>query len=575
MAGPSVAQGLVDRLAALGVRRIYGITGDSLNAITNAVRGHPELAWIHVRHEEAAAFAAGAEAHLTGRLAVCAGSCGPGNLHLINGLYDAQRSRVPVLAIAAQIPSPEIGSEYFQETHPERIFRECSHFVGVIGESRQFPRVLDTAIETAVARSGVSVVVIPGDVAWRPVPDPAPPLPPLPPAATLLPSEETLGPLVSALNTARRVTILAGAGCAGAHDELIALAGKLQAPIVHTMRGKEFVEFANPYDVGMTGLLGFASGYYAMMNSDLLLILGADFPYRAFYPTGSTIVQIDRRGEQIGRRAPVQLGVVGDVRPTLAAILPRLAAHRDDQHLATSLQHYAKARQGLDDLATGKAGETPVHPQYVVKVLDELAAPDAIFTCDVGEPTVWAARYLHLNGERRLLGSFVHGSMANALPQALGAQATLPGRQVISLSGDGGLSMLLGELASIAQAKLPVKVVVFDNGALGFVELEMKAAGLLPFGTDLVNPDFAAVAQAAGWLGVRVETADQVPGALAAALAHPGPALVSVRTSRSELVMPPSITWDEFSGFSLWMIKAVLNGRGDAIIDLAKTTLFR
>lgn len=575
MPGPTVAEALVEKLASIGVERIYGIAGDSLNAITDAIRTRDDVRWVSVRHEEAAAFACSAEAHLTGRLAVCAGSCGPGNLHLINGLYDAHRSRVPVLAIAAQILSAEIGNAYFQETHPERIFRECSHYAEVIAQPAQASRVVDSAIRTAIAQSGVSVVVLPGDVAWKPAFEMAarPPAPESRPMAA--PPEDVVQRMVGLLNRARKVTILAGAGCAGAHDEVIAIADRLKSPIVHTMRGKEYLEWANPFDVGMTGLLGFTSGYHAMMDSDLLLMLGTDFPYRSFYPPQATIVQVDIRGEQIGRRVPVDLGVVGDVRTTLVAALPRIEPHGDEPHLAQSLAHYAKARASLDELATGKPGESPVHPQFVVRVLDEIGAADAIFTCDVGEPTVWAARYLKMNGRRRLLGSFVHGSMAGALPHAIGAQASHPGRQVVSLSGDGGLAMLLGELLTVVQLRLPVKIVVFNNGAYGFVELEMKAAGLLPFATELANPNFASLATSAGLLGLRAETADEVRPMLKQALAHDGPALVDVPTSRQEIVMPPSIKWDEFSGFSLYMIKAVLNGRGDEVIDLAKTALFR
>jgi pyruvate dehydrogenase (quinone) len=575
MTGVTVARALVDTLATAGVQRIYGIAGDSLNAVTEVLRTRDDIRWVPVRHEEAAAFACSAEAHLTGRLAVCAGSCGPGNLHLINGLYDAHRSRVPVLAIASQIPSAEIGSGYFQETHPERLFRECSHYCEVVAHPDQVARVLEAAIDTAVSRSGVSVVVLPGDVAWKPAPGLTPKLRPPQTDSIVVPSDGVIAQLATLLNGARKVTILAGAGCAGAHDEVVALAERLQAPVVHTMRGKEFLEYSNPYDVGMTGLLGFTSGYFAMRDADLLLMLGTDFPYRAFYPTHATVVQVDVRGEQIGRRVAVDLGVVGDVKATARGVLPRLEPRPDGTHLAASRDHYAKARRSLDELATGAPGEQPVHPQYVVRSLDGLAAPDAVFTCDVGEPTVWAARYLTMNGRRRLVGSFVHGSMAGALPQAIGAASSHPGRQVISLSGDGGLAMLLGELLTLVQLNLPVKVVVFNNGALGFVELEMKAAGLLPFATTLRNPDFSAVATSAGLLGLRVRTADEVPTRLAELLAHDGPALLDIPTSRQEVVMPPSITWDEFSGFSLYMIRAVLSGRGDEVIDLGKTALFR
>ena len=381
--------------------------------------------------------------------------------------------------------------------------------------------------------------------------------------------------MAEVLNGARQITILGGAGCAGAHAELMEVAGKLQAPIVHAMRGKEFIEYDNPFDVGMTGLLGFAAGYYAMMTCDTLLMLGTDFPYQQFYPEHATIVQIDLRGEQIGRRTKVDVGLVGEVKTTLAALSPRLTPKRDDGHLKDALQVYQRARQGLDDLATGEPGRRPIHPPYVTRVLDEVAAEDAIFACDVGTPTIWAARYLTMNGQRRLLGSFNHGSMANALPQAIGAQLSHPGRQVITLSGDGGLAMLMGDLLTLRQLQLPVKLVVFKNNALSFVELEMKAAGFLDFATDLHNPDFAKMADAAGLLGLTAETPEQVRPMLGQALEHDGPALVEVEVNRQELAMPPSIELNQMMGFSLYMVKAVLNGRGDELIDLVKTNLFR
>jgi len=575
MAKKKVADLLVEVLAEAGVRRIYGVSGDSLNGITDSIRATKQLDWIHVRHEETAAFAAGAEAHLTGGLAVCAGSCGPGNLHLINGLYDCHRSRVPVLAIAAQIPSNEIGSGYFQETHPEHLFAQCSHYCELVSQPEQMPRVLEIAMRTAISRRGVAVVAIPGDIALRDAVEQGPRPVFHEPKPTVCPSDEELAALANMLNGSKKTTILAGAGCAGAHTELIELAGKLKAPIVHALRGKEFVEYDNPFSVGMTGLLGFSSGYYAMMNCDTLLMLGTDFPYQQFYPENAAIVQIDIRGEQLGRRTKVDLGLVGDVKSTLAALSPQLRATPDEAHLSASLKHYSEARKGLDDLATGEPGQKPVHPQYVAKILDELAADDAVFTCDVGTPTIWAARYLHMNGKRRLLGSFTHGSMANALPQAVGAQVSHPGRQVISLSGDGGLAMLMGDLLSLRQLQLPVKTIVFNNSSLAFVELEMKAAGILDFGTDLHNPDFAKMADAAGILGLRAETPDRVRPMMEQALSHDGPALIEAIVSRQELSMPPTISVDQIKGFSLFMIKAVLDGRGDEIIDLAKTNLMR
>ena len=575
MSKKNVADVLVDTLAARGVERIYGVAGDSLNGITDAIRRQEHMRWTHVRHEETAAFAAGAEAHLTGRLAVCAGSCGPGNLHLINGLYDCHRSRVPVLAIAAQIPSPEIGSGYFQETHPEHLFAQCSHYCELVSQPEQMPRVLEIAIQTALTRRGVSVIALPGDVALRDAVDDHPRLHFPEPKPSVCPSDDEIVALAKVLNGAKKITILGGAGCAGAHTELIELASRRKAPIVHAMRGKEFIEYDNLFDVGMTGLLGFSSGYHAMMNCDLLLMIGTDFPYRQFFPKDATIVQIDLRGEQLGRRTKVDHGLVGDTKTTLRALLPYLEQSTDEKHLQASLEHYKKARKGLDELATGEAGKKPIHPQYVVRVLDEIAAKDAVFSCDVGTPTVWAARYLTMNGRRRLLGSFNHGSMANALPQAIGAQVSHPGRQVISLSGDGGLAMLMGDLLSLRQLQLPVKVVVFRNDALAFVELEMKAAGLLDFATDLHNPDFAKMAEAAGLLGLTAETPEQVRPMITQALKHDGPALVDVHVSRQELSMPPTINLEQMTGFSLFMLKAVLSGRGDEIIDLAKVNLFR
>jgi pyruvate dehydrogenase (quinone) len=570
-----VADLFVDVLLEAGVQRIYGVPGDSLNGITDSIRTREKIEWIGMRHEEAAAFAAGAEAHLTGKLAVCAGSCGPGNLHLINGLYDCQRSRVPVLAIAAQVPSSEIGSGYFQETHPEHIFGQCSHYCELVSQPEQMPRVLEIAIQTAIARRGVAVVVIPGDVALRDAVEQQPRLRFPEPKPTVCPSEDELSQLAEVLNRSKKITILGGAGCAGAHSELIEFAGKLQAPIVHAFRGKEFIEYDNPFDVGMTGLLGFSSGYHAMMNCDTLLMLGTDFPYGQFLPKEATVVQIDVRGEQLGRRSKVDFGFVGDTKTTLRALLPRLQQNQYEAHLKESVEHYRKAREGLDQLASGDSGRKPIHPQYVASVINKLASDDAIFTFDVGTPVVWAARYLRMNGKRRLVGSLTHGSMANALPQAIGAQTSHPNRQVITMSGDGGLAMLMGELLTLRQHNLPVKLVVFKNDSLAFVELEMKASGFLDFATTLHNPDFSKIAEAAGLLGLRAETPEQVEPAIAQALKHDGPALVEVLVSRQELSMPPTITYEQAKNFGLFMLTAVLNGRGDEIIDLAKVNLLR
>jgi len=574
-----VADQLVETLVAAGVKRIYGVVGDTLNGLTDAVRRNGKIEWVHMRNEEAGAFAAGAEAHLTGELAVCAGSCGPGNLHLINGLFDCHRSRVPVLGIAAHMPSAEIGSGYFQETHPQNLFRECSHYCELVSTPNQMPRMLEVAIRQAVGRRGVSVVVMPGDVTLQEANDaPTPHLDGLLPAQPVVtPAAPDLDKLAALLNADGRVTILCGAGCAGAREELLAAAERLQAPIVHALRGKERVEWDIPYGVGMTGLIGFSSGYYAMLDCDVLLMLGTDFPYRQFYPKGNgvKIAQIDLRPENIGRRTPVDLGVVGDVRATLVELLPMLKAGHSGAHLVQARGHYVTARQALDALAADVPGGRLVHPQQVAKALSDHATQDAIFTCDVGLPTVWAARYLVMNGKRRLIGSFIHGSMANAMPQAIGAQCAFPGRQVISLSGDGGFSMLMGDFLSLVQLGLPIKVCVFNNGALGFIELEQKSSGFLDFGTELRNPNFAAMAEAVGIRGIRIERPSEVADGVAMALAHNGPVLIDAVVNRQELAMPPSVTLEMAKGFTLFMTKALLSGRGDELIDLARTNLWR
>jgi pyruvate dehydrogenase (quinone) len=566
---------IVEMLMKAGVRRVYGLPGDSLNGFTDALRREPTLSWQHVRHEETAAFAAAGEAAVTGELAVCAGSCGPGNLHLINGLFDANRSRVPVLALAAHIPTAEIGGNYFQETHPQELFRECSVYCELAATRAQFPHVLEIALRTAIERSGVAVLVVPGDVLIESARDTGSGAAIRPAHRVARPGDAELDAAADALNQATRVTILGGAGCAGAHDELIAVAAALQAPVVHALRGKEFVEYDNPYDVGMTGLLGFSSGYRAMEQCETLLMLGTDFPYRQFYPEGAQVLQVDIRGEQIGRRTRVTVPLVGTVRDTLQALLPRLIPKADTEHLDRMRAHYRKARERLDDLAAGDGNRTPMHPQFVAKTIDRLAGDDAVFLPDVGTPVIWAARYLHMNGRRRLVGSFNHGTMANALPQAIGVQASHPGRQVVTLSGDGGLTMLFGDLLTLRQQKLPVKMVVFNNGALGFVELEMKAAGVVNYGTELENPDFAAVAAALGIHSDRVERPGELEAALGAAFDHDGPALVEVMVTRQELAMPPAITYEQIKGFTLYATRTILSGRGDELIQLAGTNLRR
>ncbi|MGZ4692173.1 MAG: ubiquinone-dependent pyruvate dehydrogenase [Acidimicrobiales bacterium] len=571
----TIADLIVETLQTSGVQRVYGLPGDSLNGLTDALRRNGTLEWEHVRHEESAAFAAAAEAAITGELAVCAASCGPGNLHLINGLFDAHRSRVPVLAIAAHIPSGEIGTTYFQETHPQELFRECSAYCELASNPGQFPFILDIAVRTALEARGVAVLVVPGDLLVTDARRPGAIRAIRATAPVVRPSDRELDVAARALDAAERVTILAGAGCAGAHEQVVALARAMHAPVVHTLRGKELLEYENPFDVGMTGLLGFSSGYHAMEECDALLMLGTDFPYRDFYPEHATVIQVDVRGEQIGRRTPVDVPLVGTVKDTIEALLPKQRSKTDAGHLERMLEHYRKTRAELDELAVDDRNRSPLHPQFVARTLDEVADDDAVFIPDVGTPVIWAARYIHMNGRRRLIGSFSHGSMANAVPQAIGAQAAQPGRQVVTLSGDGGLAMMLGELLTLQQLRLPVKIVVFNNGSLSFVELEMKAAGFVNFGTDLADPNFASVAQALGMFGQRVEHPDDLATALRAAFDHDGAALVEVMTARQELTLPPTIALDEVKGFALYATRSVLSGRGDELIDLARTNVTR
>jgi pyruvate dehydrogenase (quinone) len=571
----TVAEQMVKTLVEAGVKRIYGIVGDSLNGIIDAIRREGSIQWIHVRHEEVAAFAAGADAHVTGELAVCAGSCGPGNLHLINGLYDCHRNGVPVLAIAAQIPTAEIGSGYFQETHPESLFKDCSYSCQAVSTPAQMPRALETAMTHAIGQRGVAVIVIPGDVALQRAEHSGTVNYQKPVRPLVCPSEADLDRLAEMLNEVRRVTLFCGAGCANARTEVLSLAETLKSPIVHALRGKEYLEYDNPYDVGLTALIGFSSGYYAMEGCDLLLMLGTDFPYRQFYPTEAKIVQIDIRAEKLGNRVPLTMGVAGDIKTTISALLPRLNNKTERIFLDKALRHYQAARADLDELAVGHAGRKPIHPQYTTKLLSDTAADDAVFTCDVGTPTAWAARYLKMTGKRRLIGSFNHGSMANALPQAIGAQAAFPGRQVISMSGDGGFTMLMGDILTLVQMELPVKVVVFHNSKLGFVDLEQKVAGFLPAAVDLKNPDFAKMATSIGILGVRVEDPADLKEGVSQVLSHNGPALLDVVTNPLELSMPPKIQLDQAYGYGLWMMKAVLSGRGSEVIEVAKTNIFR
>ena len=563
----TVAEDVVDALVKAGVQRVYGIVGDSLNPLTEAIRRSNKVQWVHVRHEETAAFAAGAEAQLTGQLAVCAGSCGPGNLHLINGLFDAHRSMAPVLAIAAHIPSSEIGTGYFQETHPDQLFRECSHYCELISNPRQAPRVLRTAMQHAVSKRGVSVIVLSGDVAAMEVPSDdlahglvtAIPL--------VRPADADLGRLADLLNKGRRVTLFCGNGCASAHAEVVALAEKLNAPVGYSFRGKEWVEYDNPCAVGMSGLLGWGAAYEAMHACEVLLLLGTDFPYDTFMPTNPQVAQLDIRAERLGRRSKLDLGLCGDVRDTIRALLPHIEPKFDRTFLDAMLEEHKGALRKLRTYVDHIGTRQPIHPEYVAATLDELAAEDAVFTMDTGMCAVWGARYLRATAGRRFLGSFNHGSMANALPQAIGAQMTYPVRQVISLSGDGGLAMLMGDLLTIPQYELPLKIIVFNNHRLGMVQMEMEVAGLPHYGCELKNPNFAALAQAIGLMGVRVEDPKGVRSALEEAMACRGPALVDVVTDPNVLSMPPKATIQQAHGFALAMTKMAFTHEIEDVMD--------
>ena len=559
----NVAEQIVAQLVDAGVHRIYGIVGDSLNPIVDAVRktggsAKGGIDWIHVRHEEAAAFAASAEAQLTGKLAVCAGSCGPGNLHLINGLYDANRTGAPVLAIASHIPSVQIGSTYFQETHPDRVFEECSVYNELISSAAQSPRTVNSAIRHAVGLGGVAVITLPGDItdlkAVEHVPTYAPARP-----ATLAPNATDIEEAAALLNKADKVAIFAGAGVEGAHDEVIALADALKAPIGHSLRGKHFIQYDNPFDVGMTGLLGYGAAAEGMNDADVLILLGTDFPYDQFLPDTPTI-QVDTHAEKLGRRTDVGLAIHAQVKPFIEALLPHLRAGRSDSFLKAKIKKHSEIMHAPVCAYTRNVEKMrPIHPEYAAHLLNETAAKDAIFTADTGMCNVWTARYIDPLGTRRLIGSLLHGSMANALPMALGAQVAYPGRQVVSVSGDGGLSMLLGELITATMYDLPIKVVVFNNSTLGMVKLEMLVNGLPDFQTDVPDTNYAEIARAIGFHAERVEDASRLEGAYREAFAAPGPALVEVITDPNALSLPPAITGGQVVGFATAMSKIVLN----------------
>lgn len=570
--GRKVASQLVENLKHAGIKHIYAVTGDSLNEVNDAVRKDGDVKWIHVRHEEAGAYAAMAEAELNG-IGCCAGSSGPGHVHLINGLYDAQRSNASVLAIASTCPTYEIGTSYFQETSPMKLFEDCSGYNQLASTPQQFARMIQSALQHAIAKKEVAVIGLPGDVAADKAVDSLTATYSLPVKSIFRPTDDELQKLANLINESKKVTLYCGIGVAGAHAELIQLADKIKSPIGYSFRGKMVVQHDNPYEVGMTGLLGLPSAYAAMHDADLLVLIGTDFPYQGFMPTKCKIAQIDNRPERIGRRAKVELGLAGDSKDTLAALLPLIETKSDDSFLEKQLKIYAKVKENLANAAEHKGTENNISPEFVASTVNKLADDDAIFTVDTGMCCVWGARYLQATGKRQMLGSFSHGSMANAMPMSIGAAIARPNQQVIAFCGDGGISMLLGDLATIVQYKLPVKLVVFDNRSLGMVKLEMQVAGLPDSQTQMFNPDFAAVARAMGMKAYAVSHPDELEDTMQRALEDEGPVLVSVMTDENALAMPPKIEFEQMKGYAESMIKLVMAGRIDDVLDTAKSNL--
>lgn len=566
-----VAEQLVDMLVAAGVKRIYAVTGDSLNQVNDAVRKNGKIQWIHVRHEETGAFAAGAEAQLHGGLACCAGSSGPGHVHLINGLYDAHRSGASVIAIASTIVSEEFGTKYFQETDTIKLFDDCSLYNQLVVTPGQLPRMLQGAMQAALCRRGVAVVGLPGDLAAASTDKALSSHCVFPAPAEIVPPEKEVRELADILNNADKVTLFCGIGAKDAHNELVQLSGLLNAPVAYSFKSKMEIQYDNPNEVGMTGLLGMPSGYESMHKADVLLMLGTDFPYASFLPVHNRIIQVDIKPERLGRRAKIERGLCGDIALTLQALIPYIIPKTDDSFLQEQLEQYRKVKERLNVYVENKGKENRIHPEYVMSVIDGIAERDAVFTVDTGMTCVWGARYLEATGQRKMLGSFNHGTMANAMPQAIGASLAYPGRQIIALCGDGGLSMLLGDLSTIVQYRLPVKIVVFNNRALGMVKLEMEVAGLPDWQTDMENPDFAKVAEAMGIRGYSIRRPEEVIPVLQQALRTDEAALINVMTDPDALAMPPRVEWSQMSGFARSMYKLLLSGKGEAVIDTIRS----
>lgn len=570
----NVSEQLVDMLAEAGVKRIYAVTGDSLNPVNNAIRHDKRIQWIHVRHEEVGAYAAGAEAQLTGNITCCAGRSGPGHVHLVNGLYDAHRSGAPVLAIASTCISSEFGMDYHQETNPIKLFADCSLYNQVATTPEQLPRMIQAGMQHALQRGGVAVVGLPGDVAAAEAVESRSALKVYRTKSVIHPSTDEIKALANILNTEKNIVLFCGYGCRGAHDEVVALAKKLNAPVAYSFRGKMEVEYDNPYAVGMTGLLGMRSGYEAMHDADVLLLLGSDFPYTPFLPENNKIVQIDIKPERLGRRAHLDMGLQGDIKNTLKILLPLIKEKEDNQFLKLQKVIYKKTIDHLNENVTGHRGaENAIHPEYVASVINKIADDNAVFCLDTGMCCVWGARYIHATKGRDILGSFVHGSMANAMPQAIGAALACPDRQIVAMCGDGGISMLLGDLMTIAQYNFPIKVIVFNNRSLGMVKLEMEVAGIPDWQTDMVDPVFEKIAGAMGIKGINISSPDEVELGLKGAFTHNGPVVVNVMTDPNALALPPHIEWKQMKGFATSMTKLMLGGRMQEVIDTVKSNI--
>jgi len=565
-----VADQLVEMLVEAGVKRVYAVTGDSLNFFNEAIRKDGRLKWIHVRHEEVGAYAAAAEAELDG-IACCAGSCGPGHVHLINGMYDAHRSHVPMIVIASTINTSEMGMGYFQETNTVKLFDDCSCYNQLITTAEQAPRIIQTAIQHAIGQKGVAVIGLPGDVSEMKAEDSSVSTQLFYVNPVIRPSDSELDTLAKVINASKCVTVFCGIGASGAHPEIVQLSQKILAPVGYSFRGKMGIQHDNPYEIGMTGLLGQAAAYQSMHESDLILLLGTDFPYDKFMPTNNKIIQIDTAVERLGRRAKLEMGLCGDIKHTLQALLPLLEQKEDASFLEAQLKIYEKVKDNMRSFMQEKGGEDTIQPEYLAHCIDELATDSAIFTVDTGMTCVWGARFISGTGKRQMLGSFNHGSMANAMPMAIGAALSHPERQVIALCGDGGLSMLLGDLATINQYQLPVKIIVFNNRALGMVKLEMEVAGLPDNETNMINPDFAAIAEAMGFKGMNVHKPEEVRNAVEFALSHPGPILLNVFTNPNALAMPPKVDFDQMVGMAKSMSKLMLGGKMQEVLDTIKS----